>query len=329
MDSITHNGEVYLKASILAKRFRYTTDYIGQLCRQNKVAAELVGRAWYVSEASLKKHQIDRKGDTRSAEILSKNKHEIEAVPVARTQVAVHAVVSKKTHRQFFGAGLVGGAQTHWHNRTAAYSDDSQALLPAVKTKSLSVSEIPAPRDSVFAPESVITAQKIKIKDVSEYPKGSLSFTDVPEVALSGDLSITSLDTESDFSETEPVVLSDFEEAVLPPQRPGVVLRYQKTARPRLMVERSSEQKPVVPKPHVPVAIPVEFTVPRTNVFAGSRVRTAPLLAVGIILVSIGVASCLVAVSTILNADQGVVSESFSFNINSFKEALLFLSVSN
>lgn len=60
MTTVTVDGVVYEKASTLAKRFKYTTDYIGQLCRAKKVDAQLIGRSWYVNPESLESHKESR-----------------------------------------------------------------------------------------------------------------------------------------------------------------------------------------------------------------------------------------------------------------------------
>jgi len=69
MEEISVNGENYVKASVLAKNFGYTPDYIGQLCRSEQVKCTLVGRSWYVNEDSLRAH---RKGRYRSSAAKSK-----------------------------------------------------------------------------------------------------------------------------------------------------------------------------------------------------------------------------------------------------------------
>lgn len=69
MEEISVNGENYVKASVLAKNFGYTPDYIGQLCRAEQVKCTLVGRSWYVNEESLREH---RKGRYRSSSAKSK-----------------------------------------------------------------------------------------------------------------------------------------------------------------------------------------------------------------------------------------------------------------
>ncbi|MEK7514755.1 MAG: hypothetical protein AAB587_02960, partial [Patescibacteria group bacterium] len=50
-------GEKYISAKRAAEITGYTRDYIGQLCRGDKVDASLVGRVWFVSETSLFRHK--------------------------------------------------------------------------------------------------------------------------------------------------------------------------------------------------------------------------------------------------------------------------------
>lgn len=57
MEILTIDGKDYVKASKLAREFGYTSDYIGQLCRAEKVDAQLVGRSWYVHRDSLEDHK--------------------------------------------------------------------------------------------------------------------------------------------------------------------------------------------------------------------------------------------------------------------------------
>ena len=60
MEVISIDGIEYEKVTSVAKRFKYTTDYIGQLCRAGKVEAKLIGRTWYVHAPSLKNHKSVR-----------------------------------------------------------------------------------------------------------------------------------------------------------------------------------------------------------------------------------------------------------------------------
>lgn len=67
VDTVTIKGIEYQKASLLAKKLKYTPDYIGQLCRANKVKAKLVGRTWYVNLDSLLEYKKTRYSDQKPA----------------------------------------------------------------------------------------------------------------------------------------------------------------------------------------------------------------------------------------------------------------------
>ena len=45
MQSVVLNGKKFIKASEAAKAAGYTADYVGQLCRNEKIDAQLVGRS--------------------------------------------------------------------------------------------------------------------------------------------------------------------------------------------------------------------------------------------------------------------------------------------
>lgn len=68
MDELTLDGKIYLSSKQAAKITGYAKDYIGQLCREGRVEARLVGRSWYVLEESLKSHRFTDKRKAEAAE---------------------------------------------------------------------------------------------------------------------------------------------------------------------------------------------------------------------------------------------------------------------
>lgn len=96
MEEISFKGENYIKASVLADKYGYTADYIGQLCRAGQVKATLVGRSWYVNEESLLAH---RKGRYRST--LAKSKEMVRKLAEQRvhqqTPINVKRIVRYET----------------------------------------------------------------------------------------------------------------------------------------------------------------------------------------------------------------------------------------
>ena len=335
MDILNHNGAVYVKASVLAKRHRYTTDYIGQLCRQNKVDAQLVGRAWYVNENSLLTHKIDRKKDTRLNEIISKNAVEIHTVaPEVVNRVNVHSVTSKKTFRQFFTPELPAPINHHWQNRAVAYVDDAATLVPLVtnKIRKNLVESAPVTPTPISVPVALAESEAVVVHEVSE-PLKHLEFTALPEVPLAGDLPIQDMDTESDFRDAEPVSEVDLE-PVTPAVtvRKGVTLRYDRTSR--------EHEKPVLVEklPVVHVASPVRpaferkvLETPRVSAPVVTKTEThmrrgPVLLMPAMILVAVVFAIFLVSGSSTLRTDGTTVRETFSFRVSTLAGALVFFS---
>ena len=58
MNELTIDGKTYVSSKRAAEITGYAKDYIGQMCREGRVEARLVGRAWYVLETSLREHRF-------------------------------------------------------------------------------------------------------------------------------------------------------------------------------------------------------------------------------------------------------------------------------
>ena len=61
MDEITIGDKVYVSSKQAAKITGYAKDYVGQLCREGRIEARLVGRNWYVLETALREHRFGKK----------------------------------------------------------------------------------------------------------------------------------------------------------------------------------------------------------------------------------------------------------------------------
>lgn len=99
MDSLEIDGEQYISARQAAKEHGYVADYIGQLIRGGKLQGRKVGRAWYVSIASLEAHfQLERTERTARTGYISEPKIEKqEAALEVERAVVVGRSESKKT----------------------------------------------------------------------------------------------------------------------------------------------------------------------------------------------------------------------------------------
>ena len=82
MDEILIEEKKYISSKQAAKITGYAKDYIGQLCREGRVPARLVGRSWYVLETAIKDHKF---GDKDASEDLvqktAQQKPELELAP--------------------------------------------------------------------------------------------------------------------------------------------------------------------------------------------------------------------------------------------------------
>ena len=58
MDEILIEEKRYISSKQAAKITGYAKDYVGQLCREGRVPARLVGRSWYVLESAIKDHRF-------------------------------------------------------------------------------------------------------------------------------------------------------------------------------------------------------------------------------------------------------------------------------
>ena len=58
MEDLTIGDEKYVSSKKAAQITGYAKDYIGQLCREGRVEARLVGRNWYVRESAIRDHRF-------------------------------------------------------------------------------------------------------------------------------------------------------------------------------------------------------------------------------------------------------------------------------
>jgi len=191
MHHVTINDESYVKAADIARELGYTGDYVGQLCRAQKVEAQLVGRSWYVSEQSIRDHKKNRYRSTKAATAKSVKKtiHTISsegkkgyAVPVevnknktsqsayAKESFYARAPEPKKTTYHEDGTELIplGGLA---ENKTGTLSVSlAGATEVKVKTRSSIYDFDPTPRDEIRFAGS-LDIEEVEDQEPIEEPK--------------------------------------------------------------------------------------------------------------------------------------------------------------
>ena len=64
MNEIIIDQKKYISSKQAAEITGYAKDYVGQLCREGRVPARLVGRSWYVLESAIQDHRFGSGHDT-------------------------------------------------------------------------------------------------------------------------------------------------------------------------------------------------------------------------------------------------------------------------
>ncbi len=269
METIEFAGVAFVKVTVLAKKYRYTTDYIGQLCRSGKVEAKLVGRAWFVNEESLVNHKSDRYGATRTAEItIHKSLHSDRSEQSVIARREVHPTLSKVTARSL-GAHMSERHEFSSQNgpRISVYHKDTDDLKPVGTAKV---------RDLKLAPEqwgdqAIPLPQKVNIV-LAEKAVHNLPFDHTPEILLQGVLPVLSLDEASLYADTEPV--TKLQMVSRPPEQlkemtypnVSVTRRYQTVHKAPVLAKSHTNQEKQVLESNVSKTTPNLESVPNSKI---------------------------------------------------------------
>ena len=85
MDELIIGEKKYISAKRAAKETGYARDYVGQLCREGRVPARLVGRSWYVLESAIQDHKSKEHDDIVHEDIEHSQQESEEKTPMIRT----------------------------------------------------------------------------------------------------------------------------------------------------------------------------------------------------------------------------------------------------
>lgn|GEM_PF-928275 len=188
MQKISFGGKEYVRATEVAKKFRYTADYVGQLCRSGKVESRLVGRNWFVVMESVTEYR-KTKHKTQKTNIKPKTKSSNTIRQRVRVKTPTRKVASvdrPKTVRLVKKASprpTVGVEPT--------YTKDNSVLIP-ILTQSAKIS---ATKTTPIKKRPVITVEARPSTTIEVTPDKrrvvKFKTQKLPEISLSGKLSVT------------------------------------------------------------------------------------------------------------------------------------------
>jgi len=176
---ISFGNKEYVKASDIAKKFRYTQDYVGQLCRGDKIDARLVGRVWYINSESVTEYRKTKHTTQKQLASVSRS------VAIKTTKSKVEPVVRPKTARNLPGTGLTR-ADNRSADLRASYSSDAVSIIPILHNKGA----IPKTLTAQSAAEPVQSKPVIiKIRRQSKKPTHYVT-EKTPEITLQSKLHV-------------------------------------------------------------------------------------------------------------------------------------------
>ncbi len=242
MDSVVFDGREYTKASVVAEKFRYTQDYLGQLCRGKKVDARLVGRAWYVNIDSLTSHKDSRykPATVKSAEISPK-----KAINNYLSRIDVEPILKNKTVRIFKAEkGSVSEVPVK-------YEADDNALIPKIYKEAISV-ELPV---------NPAGAESVRVRKVGN-EQATFAPEELPEVYLRGTLSVAGIPEPTETAIPEEVVPKQ-QDPVAAPSLP--VREIGSDVTNPVSIKRIASQPQIKPKTITVRPLPRSQATPKTT----------------------------------------------------------------
>jgi len=233
MEAVIFDGKEYTKASVVAKKFGYTADYLGQLCRGKKVDARMVGRSWYINIDSIDAHR-----DTRyKVAIKTDSERTTSLGPVDAkkprshylSRIDVEPILKKKT------ISLYQEKNGALRPVPVKYEADEYSLIPRVNTAAVS-------KNIVIKPAG---AEELKVKGVEKQHQTVFKAEELPEVYLRGQITVKGLEEAADAIGTDIPPVSE-EVKIEPEIKPS---RMEVEAKPRLVKIKLSRKTSVLKTP--------------------------------------------------------------------------------
>lgn len=149
MDELIIDEKKYISSKQAAKVTGYAKDYVGQLCREGRVQAQLVGRSWYVLESAILDHRFGTETVAREAEEQATSVEPVFGWRAPRYEAAQDEplpVVEKVTDEAPAGDVAVEVPIAHSQEEALEESQDApEAISPAFDM-------VPAPTNKSAAP---------------------------------------------------------------------------------------------------------------------------------------------------------------------------------
>lgn len=171
MDELVIDNLVYIPSKKAAAITGYAKDYVGQLCREGRIEAKLVGRSWYVLESSVREHRFGKVASSP-----------VESAPVFAKEELTHALEVPEQASQEPLAATAGVSEEVWESPryTAEPVEEVYSVSPTYLTNTTDkeiasshsqIEEVQSAWQEWFSKkenEPASTVEQVEVEEVSE-----------------------------------------------------------------------------------------------------------------------------------------------------------------
>ena len=215
MEELTIGDKIYISSKQASKITGYAKDYVGQLCREGRVEARLVGRNWYVLESSIREHRFGAASTAPEQEV-----EEVKTSPVAAWEPPTYeAIVEKSILPPLEGSqepvetppstpdtseavALMQDAWKEWFatREQAVASEPEQEPKPEVQVEVEAEAAVEEPEEDVIAEEELL--EPVRVSDISS---NQAVFKDSEEEEVEEPIAVTRVVEREESRAYEPV----------------------------------------------------------------------------------------------------------------------------
>lgn len=171
MDEILIEGRVFISSKQAAKITGYAKDYVGQLCREGRVEARLVGRNWYVLEESVREHRFGKPVEEFVAPVQVEGSgiNRVSTWQEPQYRAEVPAMVPDLAPKPVAAPAMSNPAIQDMQSAWKEWFEEKRPLATAAPEEvSEEYTPIPVPEEPAVAPEVIEEEEEVVISRISQ-----------------------------------------------------------------------------------------------------------------------------------------------------------------
>jgi hypothetical protein len=158
MNEITLDGKTYLSSRRAAEVTGYAKDYIGQLCREGRVEARLIGRNWYVLRESVERRHLEDSAASGQADGGTRVLSDSRDIPTVRYEAQENIEFPRITRLGENSDENEPEKKPQWDTWFSERAETSPQVMPEV-----------APLQELVEEQKEEPAQEVALRRIREY----------------------------------------------------------------------------------------------------------------------------------------------------------------